>query len=93
MLNSKTRFLCFLMGLPIVVFGQTFTGRISDSQNATPLPYASIGIKGKSIGGIADSDGYFHINIANASATDTIVVSYLGYHSKTLVKRDVMQSQ
>ncbi len=93
MLNSKTRFLCFLMGLPIGVFGQAFTGRISDSQNATPLPYASIGIKGKSIGGIADSEGYFHINIANAAVTDTIVVSYLGYHSKTFVKRDVMQSQ
>ena len=93
MRNYKTGLLCFIMGLPIAVFGQIFTGVISDSQNNTPLPYANIGIKGKSIGGIADSEGHFHINIANAAAMDTIVVSYLGYHSKTFIKRSVSQAQ
>ncbi|MCF2443979.1 carboxypeptidase-like regulatory domain-containing protein [Dyadobacter sp. CY345] len=75
------------------LFGQTFSGIIVDSQNGTPLPYANIGVKGKSIGGIADSKGHFHINISNAVLTDTIVVSYLGYANKTFVKSSLSESK
>lgn len=88
----KTKLLYLLIGLPVTVFGQSFTGTITDSQNNTPLPYASIGVKGKSIGGIADSKGHFLVNITNAAPSDTIIVSYLGYESKTFVKRDISQS-
>jgi hypothetical protein len=90
--TSKVKLLCLLFGFPITMFGQSFTGIINDSQNDTALPYASIGVKGKSIGGIADSKGHFSINIANAVPTDSIVVSYLGYESKTFKKSDISQS-
>ncbi|WP_169720013.1 carboxypeptidase-like regulatory domain-containing protein [Dyadobacter alkalitolerans] len=76
---SKVKLLCLLIGLPITMFGQSFTGIINDSQNDTALPYASVVVKGKNIGGIADSKGHFSIYIANAVPTDSIVVSYLGY--------------
>lgn len=89
----KLTFLCLLMGFPMSIFGQAFTGVISDGETAVPLPYATIGVKGKSIGGITDSKGYFHINIANAATNDTIVVSYLGYQSQLFVKRDISHSQ
>lgn len=75
------------------LFGQSFSGIIVDVQNGSPLPYASIGVKGKSIGGIADSKGHFHINISNVDLTDTIVVSYLGYATKTFVKSSLTQSK
>jgi hypothetical protein len=90
--TSKFKLLCLLIGFPIAMFGQSFKGIITDNQSATPLPYASIGVKDKSIGGIADSKGRFYIDIAGATSTDTIVVSYLGYESKTFVKRDILQS-
>ena len=90
--RQKIRLCCFLIVLPVTLFGQSFTGTISDGESGTRLPYASIGVKGKSIGGIADSKGYFAISIANASPTDTIVVSYLGYLATTFVKRELSQS-
>jgi hypothetical protein len=93
MLNFRIELLCFLMSLSATVLGQSFSGTIIDGQNAEPLPYANIGVKGKSIGGIADSKGHFHINIANAAATDTIVVSYLGYESKTFIWSDISKSR
>lgn len=93
MSDITIRLFSILMLISSTIFGQSFSGIITDSQNTAPLSYASIGVKGKSIGGIADSKGYFHINIANTASTDTIVVSYLGYDSKIFVRSDISQSQ
>lgn len=35
--------------------GQTFHGKIFDASTNEPLPYANIGVKGKSIGGISNA--------------------------------------
>ena len=73
----------------MLTLAQTFTGNVTDSQNGVPLPYASIGVRGKSVGGIADINGHFRINLTRAMPTDTVVISYLGYQSKALFKRDI----
>ena len=85
---NKTSTLVFLF-LPVLAYAQSFTGSVTDSQSMAPLPYASIGVRGKGIGGIADINGHFLIDMTKALPTDTIIISYLGYQSKTLVKRDV----
>ncbi len=48
-----------------------------------PLPYASLGVRGKSIGGIADESGVFSINLTNAKPNDEMVISYIGYQAVT----------
>ena len=81
-----------MLGLSSSLLGQSFSGIITDSKNGSALPYASIGVKGKSIGGIADAKGQFKISIANAVSTDTIVVSYLGYQPRTFSKPEILKS-
>ncbi|MCF2501271.1 carboxypeptidase-like regulatory domain-containing protein [Dyadobacter chenhuakuii] len=92
MTTNKLIVLSFLISLPITLLGQSFKGTVSDAVNAKPLPYASIGVKAKSIGGIADADGRFDIAISKAAPTDTIIVSYLGYASVKIIKREISQS-
>ena len=64
---------------------QTFSGVVIDKRTSLPLPYASLGVKGKSIGGIADKTGQFTINISQANDKDSITISYIGYESATLL--------
>ncbi len=68
---------------------QTFSGIVTDKKTSLPLPYASLGVKGKSIGGIADKTGQFIINISQANDKDSITISYIGYESTTILIKDL----
>ncbi len=61
------------------LLAQNFSGKVSNSKTNEVLPYANVGVRGKSIGGIADEGGSFKIDISKASPNDKIVVSYLGF--------------
>jgi hypothetical protein len=66
---------------------QSFRGTVLDSETLRPLAYASIGVKGKSIGVIADRLGQFNIDISHTGSDDSIIISYAGYEpAKLLVK-------
>lgn len=80
----KKIFCTVLMLLPFVFFAQTITvkGKVLDSDNS-PLPGASIIVKGTTKGWITDFDGLFTINLNKIPST--IVVSYLGYTTKEIV--------
>lgn len=54
-------------------------GKIIDRRSKKPLPYASIGIKGKPIGTITNRDGRYMLNIASKNKADTLIFSYVGY--------------
>ncbi len=58
------------------------TGRILDESSRTPLPYATVGIKGKSVGITTNSDGIFKLKIANNYINDQLSISHLGYKSQ-----------
>lgn len=60
------------------------TGKITDLNNA-PLPGVTILIKGTSKGAITDIDGAFTLN---ASPTDILVISYVGYLSEEITVGD-----
>ena len=67
--------------------GQSFNGTVFDKETGLPLSYASIGIKGKSIGGIADRSGKFKIDISQALPSDSIIISYTGYEDVKFIIR------
>jgi hypothetical protein len=69
--------------------GQSFTGIVVDEETSAPLPYASLGVRGKSIGGIADRSGHFYINISQANKDDSIIVSNIGYQSIIFLIKDL----
>jgi CarboxypepD_reg-like domain len=62
-------------------FTQSFRGSIRDNKTKENLPYANIGIKKKSIGGITDQNGTFQVDLSQSTKLDTVVISYIGYTS------------
>jgi TonB-linked SusC/RagA family outer membrane protein len=60
---------------------KTIKGFISDAKG-TPLPAANVNVKGTSTGASTNFDGTFAIE---AKAGETLVISYLGYETKSVV--------
>ena len=59
---------------------QTVKGKITDAQTNSPIPGASIIIKGEKKGVISDAEGNFSLNLS--ASVKTIVVSSIGYAEK-----------
>lgn len=57
------------------------TGRVTSSDDQSPIPGASIKIKNSAQGTLTDGNGAFAIN---ASPTDVLVVSFVGYQSSEI---------
>jgi hypothetical protein len=57
----------------------TITGKVVDLETKEPLPFASIGISGKSIGLISNEQGEFDFHIPPEMRNDILVISMLGY--------------
>ncbi len=71
-------FIC-LFNVP--AFGQTnvISGTVLDQETSEPLIGVNVAIKSKMVGTVTDLDGAFRLE---ASPTDTLVFSYIGYTSK-----------
>jgi len=81
----KLRFLLFTLFIFTLGFGQngTVSGTITDKDmNNEPLPFASIAIKGTSIGTNTDENGQF--SISAPAGKHILVIAFLGYHSKEM---------
>ena len=70
---------------------QAVTGRVSDSQG-TPIPGASVVLKGRSIGTNTDASGDFKLN---APANGTLVFSFIGFATQevTIGNRTIVNVQ
>lgn len=75
--------LLFALSLtPMLMAGQTIVkGKVTDQETTLPLPGANIIVKGTSVGASADFDGFYTLR---ANKGDSLVVSYVGYQSKTV---------
>jgi|DewCreStandDraft_4_1066084.scaffolds.fasta_scaffold89768_1 hypothetical protein len=59
----------------------TITGKITDAADGEPLPYASIGIKGKTISTISNLNGEFDFHVPPEYRNDILVISMMGYEN------------
>jgi len=59
----------------------TISGKVLDKETNEPLIFASIGVKGKSIGTVSNSLGEFDFHIPTTSKDDILVISMLGYEN------------
>ena len=74
--------LFFLFLLPITASAQTVVkGKVTDAHSGDPIPFANIIFKGTTIGTATDFDGNFIVR--TTSAVDSLVVSYMGYTTRT----------
>ena len=84
-MKRTTRFLMFTVALlfsAVVMAQSTISGTIIEAGTNIPLPGANVIEKGTSNGAIADFDGNF--TIKTKSSSGEIVISFIGYNSKTI---------
>ncbi len=57
----------------------TISGKVTDAETKESLPFASVWIKGKTIGTITNAQGDFDFHIPAEFENETLVISMLGY--------------
>ena len=70
----------------IVAQNVVFKGKVTDSVNGDPLPYASVILKGTTVGTSTDMDGNFELDIPMQEGT--VEISYLGYDTYSIAVSD-----
>lgn len=61
----------------------TVEGVLTASQSGKPIPFAHIGVKGKNLGTISRPDGTFSVDVSQASISDSLTFSSVGYKTIT----------
>ena len=80
---SKFLSIAVLTMFTTVAFAQsTITGKVIDAEMNSPLPGANVIVKGTSNGVTTDFEGNFSITAQSGSGT--VVISYVGFESKTI---------
>ncbi|MDO1501599.1 SusC/RagA family TonB-linked outer membrane protein [Winogradskyella maritima] len=65
-----------LLFMPILIFGQSVSGTVTDGTNGLPLPGVNVLVKGTTTGTSTDFDGKYTLNVSNGNV---LVFSYLGF--------------
>jgi hypothetical protein len=88
------RFLLILLLLFISGWGYsqetiTIKGKVLDAETSKSVPFASIGIAGKPLGTVTNSDGNFEFSFSRSFFTDSLFVSNLGYFTYKIALKDI----
>jgi pimeloyl-ACP methyl ester carboxylesterase len=82
-MKAKIIYLILFCSICHIGFAQTFTadGVIIDSNSHQPVPFATLGVRGKNIGTVADENGVFRfvIDEVSLSPEEQILISSIGY--------------
>ena len=70
-----------------ISFGQLtkIRGKIIDAETKEPLPFVNLAFKGTTIGTISDFNGNYFLQCRES--VDSLIVSYVGYKTKTIKVR------
>ncbi|HTH55863.1 MAG TPA: carboxypeptidase-like regulatory domain-containing protein [Cyclobacteriaceae bacterium] len=68
-------------------------GKVMNFNSKAPLPYASVSIKGKSIGTVTNTDGEFEFRIPENYLNDTLQISMLGYAPSLMIINAIESNQ
>src|SRR5688500_16501753 len=80
-------FLVFIVCLINPGFAQenylTISGKITDKETYQPVPFANVGVSGRSIGTVSNQQGEFVFKIPSTYKQDSLKVSIVGYQTYT----------
>ncbi len=81
----------FLSSFLLSIIGQTtIEGHVTDAQTLEPVVFANVLFQGTNKGTITDFNGFF--SISGNPATDSLIISFVGYETKTVrIKKDTVQ--
>lgn len=68
-----------VLAMNVIAQGKTVTGKVTDSKDGTPVPNASVTIKGTNNGTTTDATGSFRLVVNDANAV--LVISSVGYNN------------
>jgi hypothetical protein len=74
-------FLIIFLPLTLVAQNITITAKVQDDTSNEALPFASVGIKGKSMGTVTNLQGDFDFHLPTELRNEILVVSMLGYQN------------
>lgn len=69
------------------------TGRVTDSYTGEPLPFATVAVKNRPKGTVANSNGFFTMNLGGPYLHDTISISYIGYINRSIPVRHAIGNE
>ncbi|MES2275901.1 MAG: carboxypeptidase-like regulatory domain-containing protein [Bacteroidota bacterium] len=69
---------------------QVFEAVIKDGKSRDALPYVNVGIIGKAVGTVSDTDGKFKLALTNDA--DSLKMSMIGYQSQTYLVADLKKN-
>lgn len=76
--------------LSLTAHSQTIVLKGTALHGKEPIPYVNIGIKKKGIGTAATIDGTFTLSLQNASLTDTLTFSAVGYNELSVPVKTIV---
>ncbi|WP_089331426.1 carboxypeptidase-like regulatory domain-containing protein [Hymenobacter mucosus] len=93
LLGSILLVLLSWLGYPTPVLGQGITqGTIIRADTREPVPYASVGVKGKPLGTVANEVGLFRLQpLEQALPTDTVIISCVGFMAQKRLAAELRQ--
>lgn len=71
---------------------QPIQGTVSNERSGKPLSFANIVVLGQSKGTISNIEGHFVLEVARLSVLDTILFSYIGFHTLKVSVDDLVKS-
>lgn len=71
--------------------GQVITGKVTEEDGKTPVPFATIYFNGTFVGTSSNQNGYFELDISN-SASMPLTISAIGYYSVTITNYSNLNS-
>jgi ferric enterobactin receptor len=77
---------------PPVARNFTITGKVRDKSSGEALPFATVAVKGSTIGTVTNADGYYTI-IKVPCDTSVLIVQYVGYDPAKVFLTPFMQKQ
>ena len=87
----NTLFIAFLF-VSSVVNAQFIQGSVLDAATKEPLSFVQIGVVNKNIGVLSDETGQFRLDSQKFQESDSLIFSYLGYETRTILLKELMNS-
>jgi hypothetical protein len=78
---------------PVLAQDLVLTGHLQDQRTQLPIPFGSLGIKGKNVGTVADEKGHFSLRIPARLAGDSLTFSAIGYQTQVFAITQLTTTQ
>src|SRR5699024_4802179 len=83
-------FLFIIASSNLAIAQERISGVVANKNTAEPIPFATVLI-GENYGVVTNGEGDFSLNVSAFKATDSLVISSMGFQSKTIALKDFQQ--